>query len=202
MWGQLRVWSSAVELRCRDKPAVGQYYAATWYLHWVEPKPASGADRQASVEENRRTGVWLCVWAPTLLVFASKRCERPQCSLHLTNHSLLLDMLNLLWPGLCLCIPCPQESKALTYECGKECEMLDWSFFFWRATKVFLLLKDGSNSVHLCGRNFRTQIGVYGCLTWHKWTELTACLEAFDFPMHPGQNSIYVLPSCRCSQSV
>lgn len=144
MWGRLRVGSSAIELRCGDKPAVGQYYAATRYLHWVEPKPASGADRQASVEENRRTGVWLCVWAPTLLVFASKRCERPQCSLHLTNHSLLLDVLNLLWPSLCLSIPCLQESKALSYDCGKKCEMFDWclflfffSFFFDEPLKYF-----------------------------------------------------------------
>lgn len=159
MWGQLRVWSSAVEFRYRDKPEVGQYQAATRYLHWVEPKPASGADRQASEEENRRTGVWLCVWAPSLLLFASMCCERQQCSLHLTNHSLLLDVLNLLWPGLCLSIPCLQKSKALTYECGKECEMLDWSFLC-QATKVFLLLKDGSNTVRLCGRNFRIQLGL------------------------------------------
>lgn len=191
MWGHLRVWSPGVALRCRDKPAVGQYYAATQYLHWVEPKPASGADRQASVEENRRAGFWRCVWAPTRLVFA---CERPQCSLHLTNHSLLLDVLNLLWPGLCLSIPCLQKSKALTYECGKECEMLDWSFF-WQATKVFLLLKDGSNTVGLCGRNFRIHFGVYEHLVWlygQNW---------LDFWL-PFSVLIYVWPSCRFIHSI
>lgn len=33
--------------------------------------------------------------------------------------------------------PCLQESKALAYECGKECEMLDWSFFFDEPPKYF-----------------------------------------------------------------
>ncbi len=195
MWGQLRVWYSAVELRGRGGPILCCHTVFT--LGWAQASVWSWqAGFRRGKQENGSLALCVSSHTPRLCLQALWKAA----VLFAFDKSLTFTgCVEFVLAGPLFKYPLPARIQSAHLWVWKG---VWYHLIFLMSHQSISLAERWINTVHLCGSNFRTQVGVYGCLTWHKWTELTPCLEAFDFTMHPGQNSIYVWASCRCSQSV